>query len=168
MSPRKNHSSLARMVLVAVVAACALHAQKTEFRARVTGATDGDIIKVSQAGSEQKIRLWGIDCPEMNQSFGPQAKKFALDLAAGQTVTVQVLEVDRFKRQVAFVILPDGRNLNHELVKAGYAWWFVRYAKDDKVLEQLESEAKLNKRGMWAGDDPTPPWAHRKQGRGPQ
>ena len=168
MSFRINHSSLVRLVSVSVLAVCVLRAQKTEFSAQVTGLSDGDIIKVNQAGTEKKIRLWGIDCPEMNQPFGPQAKKFTHDLALGKTVTVQVLEVDRFKRQVAFIILPDGRNLNQEIVKAGYAWWFVRYAKDDKVLEQLESEAKLNKRGMWAGDNPTPPWEHRKQGRGPQ
>lgn len=153
---------------MAAVAVCALHAQKTEFTAQVVGVTEGDIIRVNQGGKERNIRLWGIDCPEMNQKFGPQAKKFTQELTAGQTVTVKVLEVDRFKRQVAHIILPDGRNLNHEIVKGGYGWWFVRYAKDDKVLEQLESEAKSNKRGMWAGEYPTPPWEHRKVGRGPQ
>jgi len=80
---------------------------------------------------------------------------------------VKVLEVDNFKRQVAFIVLPDGRNLNHELVKDGYAWWFVRYAKEDSTLEQLEAEARNNKRGLWAADNPTPPWEHRKHKRGP-
>jgi len=162
------HSALVRLVLAASLAVGAGLAQKTEFTAMVTGVTEGDIIRVNHGGKETKIRLWGIDCPEMNQTFGPQAKKFTGDLTAGQTVTLKVLEVDRFKRQVAFVILPDGRNLNHEILKAGFGWWFVRYAKDEKVLEQLESEAKTAKRGLWAQPYPTPPWEHRKQVRGPQ
>jgi hypothetical protein len=31
------------------------------------------------------------------------------------------------------VILPDGRNLNHELVKRGYAWWYRKYASHDRI-----------------------------------
>jgi endonuclease YncB( thermonuclease family) len=39
-------------------------------------------------------------------------------------VTVRVRDVDRYKRTVAEIILPDGRNLNRELVRAGLAWWY--------------------------------------------
>ena len=156
-----------RLLAAAALASCTLPAQKTEFTARVTGIQEGDILKIEHDGAAKKIRLWGIDCPEINQPYASQAKKFVSDLTLNQTVTFQVQEVDRYKRQVAFVILPDGRNLNHELVKAGLAWWFVRYAKQDTAIEKLEAEAKAAKRGLWAGANPTPPWEHRKRERGP-
>ena len=40
-------------------------------------------------------------------------------------------------------------NLNHEIVRAGFAWWYRQYARHDKELERLESEAKGAKRGLW-------------------
>ena len=80
-------------------------------------------------GAAEKIRLWGIDCPESKQPFGTRAKQFTGDLAFGKTVAVRVRDVDRYHRTVAEVILPDGRNLNQELVRAGLAWWYQQYAR---------------------------------------
>jgi endonuclease YncB( thermonuclease family) len=64
---------------------------------------------------------------------------------------------DRYGRTVADVILPDGRNLNHELVKAGYAWWYRKYAPHDRELERLEEEARGAKRGLWSDPHAIPP-----------
>src|SRR5689334_4061345 len=60
---------------------------------------------------------------------------------SAKMVTVQVRDVDRYKRTVAEIILPDGRNLNRELVRAGLAWWYQRYARHGAVLADLEVEA---------------------------
>jgi endonuclease YncB( thermonuclease family) len=76
----------------------------------------------------ERIRLWGIDCPESRQAFGARATQFTGDLAFGKEVSVQVKDVDRYGRTVGVVILPDGRNLNQELVRAGLAWWYRQYA----------------------------------------
>jgi endonuclease YncB( thermonuclease family) len=57
----------------------------------------------------------------MKQAFGTRAKQFTGDLAFGKTVTLRVHDVDRYGRQVAEIILPDGRNLNQEIVRAGFA-----------------------------------------------
>jgi len=54
-------------------------------------------------------------------------------------------------RTRASVILPDGLNLNQELVKQGWCWWYRKYAQGDTVLEGLEQEAR---EGLWA--DPVP------------
>ncbi len=51
-------------------------------------------------------------------------------------------------RTIGEVILPDGRVLNRELVKAGFAWWYRRYAPNDETLAQLEREARRTKRGL--------------------
>ena len=60
------------------------------------------------AGEPQRVRLWGIDCPESHQAFGREVKAVVRD-------------TDRYGRTVGEVILPDGRSLNHELVRAGLA-----------------------------------------------
>jgi micrococcal nuclease len=66
----------------------------------------------------------------------------------GENVVVRPSDRDRYRHIVAEVILPDGRSLNQELLKAGMAWWYRAYSKD-KTLEDLESEARWQKRGLW-------------------
>ncbi len=80
-------------------------------------------------GNGERIRLHGVDCPEKRQPFGNRAKQFTSTLVFGTTVTVQVVDRDRYGRTVGEVLLPDGRSLNRELVKAGFAWWYRRYAR---------------------------------------
>jgi micrococcal nuclease len=81
----------------------------------------------------------------------------------GKEVTVKPRGQDRYQRTVAEVILPDGRNLNHEIVKAGFAWWFRRYAPGDETLERLEKEARQARRGLWVDQQSQiPPWEYRK------
>jgi hypothetical protein len=112
----------------------------------------------------QTIRLNGIDAPEKGQAFGNRAKQFTAELAFGQVVQVIVRDHDRFGRAVADVILPDGSSLNHELVRAGYAWWFRRYSTD-RALQALESEARHARRGLWADAEPVAPWKWRQTQR---
>ena len=50
-------------------------------------------------------------------------------------------------RTLGEVILPDGMNLNQELVKQGWCWWYWKYAPGDTVLEGLEKEAREAKKG---------------------
>ena len=66
------------------------------------------------------------------------------------------------------VLLPDGRNLNHELVRAGFAWWYRKYAPEDETLKQLEQEARAAKRGLWVDAKPIPPWQWRTGKKSPR
>jgi micrococcal nuclease len=68
---------------------------------------------------------------------------------------------DRYGRLIADVILPDGKILNEELLKAGLAWWFRKYSRDER-LAQLESAAKEARYGIWADASPIAPWDYRK------
>jgi micrococcal nuclease len=142
-----------------------LSAHAEEFTGKVVGVSDGDTIKVLRAGKQVRVRLSGIDCPEKRQAFGKRAKRFTSDLVFAKTVTVKVMDIDRYKRIVGEVILEDGTNLNHALVRAGLAWWYQRYAPGDRELERLEKSARENKRGLWADPDPLPPWEFRKRRR---
>ncbi len=102
----------------------------------------------------------GVDCPEKRQAFGKRAKQFTSTLVFGTTVTVQAVDRDRYGRTVGVVLLPDGRSLNHELVKAGFAWMYRRYT-NDQSLSDLEEEARVAGRGLWADAEPVPPWEWR-------
>ncbi len=129
----------------------------------VIGVTDGDTINVLTSDNKPiKVRLYGIDCPEKNQAFGTKAKQFTSELCLKNTVEVKKVDIDRYGRIVGEIFLSDGKSLNRELVRNGFAWWYKKYAPNDTVLEQLEKEAKENKRGLWSDDNPTPPWEFRR------
>ena len=151
-----------RLLLLVAVVAAALLAE--DFTGRVVAITDGDTIKVMHDGAPERIRLWGIDCPEPKQALGTRAKQFTGDLAFGRTVTVRARDIDRYKRTVAEIILPDGRNLNQEFVQAGLAWWYQHYARRELILRDLEQEARGARRGLWVDPNPVPPWDWRRSG----
>lgn len=140
-------------------------AQATTLSGRVVKVTDGDTIQVLVNGKAEKIRLAGIDCPEKKQPFGQAATRHTLKLAAQKIVTVQVETTDRYGRKVAEVFLPEGQSLNRELVRSGYAWWFRKYSTD-QALGDLETEARVARRGLWADSNPVAPWEWRKARRG--
>jgi hypothetical protein len=64
------------------------------------------------------------------------------------------------------VLLSDGTNVNHALVKDGWCWWYRKYAPFNSELEKLESEARAAKKGLWVDLAPIPPWVYRKARRG--
>jgi micrococcal nuclease len=80
----------------------------------------------------------------------------------GNEVTVHTKTRDKYGRTVADVTLLDGTNLNHELVKQGWCWWFRKYAPNDEVLKTLQEEARHHKRGLWVAPNSVSPWEFRK------
>lgn len=136
-----------------------------EFHGKVIAVLDGDTIEVLHTGKAQRVRLAGIDCPEKKQAFGQRAKQATSTLSFGQNVTIQNTGKDRYGRTLAIVILRDGRNLNHELVRQGWCWWYRKYAPGDIDLAKLEQKARETRKGLWADQNPIPPWEWRKGAR---
>jgi endonuclease YncB( thermonuclease family) len=132
-----------------------------DFVGKVIGVTDGDTLTVLREGRPERIRLVGIDAPEHGQPFGTRAKQAASALAFGEEVTVRTIGHDRYGRTLGEVVLPDGRLLNHELVRQGFAWWYRHYSSDQR-LATLEAEARTARRGLWADPEPIPPWEWRR------
>lgn len=132
------------------------------FTGKVVGVSDGDTISVMRGSRAVKVHLHGIDCPEQGQPFGKRAERFTSEWAFRKEVKVQVQTTDRYGRIVGEVILPDGINLNQELVGAGLAWWSRKYAPNDRKLKALEAGARAAKRGLWADKNPIPPWEWRR------
>lgn len=151
-----------RMVMVYASLLCSLASSVyADFFGKVVGVMDGDSIRVMRNGKAEQVRLQGIDCPERKQAFGARAKQFTSEVVFGKDVTVRETGRDRYGRTLGDVNLSDGRTLNHELLKAGYAWWYRQYSKDAR-LGDLEDEARLAQRGLWADPEPVPPWEWRR------
>lgn len=86
---------------------------------------DGDTI----LGGKNRIRIWGIDAPELSDRGGEASRDFLRALVAGKPLTCEVLDRDRYGRRVARCILPDGRDLACEMVRAGHAMDWPRYSR---------------------------------------
>ena len=134
---------------------------KETFSGRVVKIYDGDTIDVLRNGRAVCLRLYGIDAPEKEQPFCRAARKLASELAFRKTVRVDVLGTDQYDRLVGLVYLPYGRILNYELVAAGMAWWYRKYAPNDKAFERLERNARELRLGLWARPNSKPPWEWR-------
>jgi endonuclease YncB( thermonuclease family) len=133
---------------------------------RVVGVSDGDTITVLDGTKTQhKIRLAGIDAPESKQAFGQASKKHLSDLVFGKQVTIDCGKTDRYKREVC-VVLVDGQDANLAQVKAGMAWWYRQYQKEQTPrhraeYEAAESAAKAGRVGLWGDAAALPPWEWR-------
>jgi len=134
------------------------------YEGKVIKVYDGDTLTVKTKDKKiHKVRLARIDCPEKDQSHGEAARKHVSDLVLNQTVSVNVRDTDRYKREVADVVLPGGICLNESLVLQGHAWWYQQYAKDDLKLKGYQDEARAAKRGLWSNDLAMAPWQWRKE-----
>ena len=134
------------------------------FQGKVIAVKDGDTIEVLYEDNPVTIRFAHIDCPEIkkHQPFGQAAKKFTSDICFGQNVIVQNDgKFDQYKRLIAVIINDKNENVNKALVKAGLAWHFLKYSTDTSY-DKLEVIARQSKIGLWADENPIPPWQWRK------
>lgn len=145
-----------------MAAAAALPLAASGWSGRVVRVADGDTLEVLRGRETVRVRLHGVDCPELGQAYGQRARQRTGELAMGRAVEVREVERDRFGRVVAEVLLPGGESLNRKLVAEGLAWWFRDYAPRDVELRLLEEKAREARRGLWADPRPEPPWKWRR------
>ena len=127
----------------------------------VYGVTDGDTLKVRCGEGEQvTIRLGGIDAPEKKMPFGQASKQALSDLCFLQQATITPKTRDRYGRTVADVEC-RGKDAGAEMVRAGMAWVYVKYAKGYEALYPLQEGAKTTRVGLWADPEPQAPWEWR-------
>ena len=132
------------------------HGARDLGRYRVLRVVDGDTIVVDILG---KIRLIGMDTPETVdprrpvQYYGKEASDATTRMALGRLVRVErdVEERDQYGRLLAYIWLPDGKMLNAELVRQGYArvYTFPPNVKYEATFVRLERDARNHDRGLW-------------------
>src|SRR5262245_36035088 len=94
-----------RLLLLAALTLCVAHATRADtITGEVISVTDGDTITVRDANQHRKIRLNGIDAPELDQKFGQEASIHLLDLLFGKQVVVIWSKTDRYDRIIGTVM----------------------------------------------------------------
>lgn len=128
----------------------------------VVRISDGDTISVDMNGTEEKIRMIGVDTPETHhpskpvQCFGRAASEFTKKFIGTQPVRLEADPLndnrDRYQRLLRYVYTPDGKMLNRELVAQGYGFAYTSFPmeKSDE-FQKLEDNARENNLGLWGG-----------------
>lgn len=129
----------------------------------VTRVVDGDTLEVQYARKAYKVRLYGIDAPEKNQSFGQEATNCTRSYLLGKQVTIKAYGTDLYGRALGEVFL-QGRNQNIFLVSLGCAWATPKYLPVGRLQDYLkpQEQARKAKLGLWAKPDPIEPEIWRK------
>lgn len=131
-----------------------------QIQGKVIRVLDGDTIEVLQEQQPVRVRLLNIDAPEKKQPFGRWSTNQLKAILAGQSVTVSYTQTDRYGRILGRVITANGTEANRQQVLKGAAWVYDRYNTDNS-LPALQREAQTQKRGLWADNQPVPPWEWR-------
>lgn len=122
----------------------------------VTDVIDGDTIDVNIDGKEQRIRMIGIDTPELRGSecFSQEAKLQLISLVEGKNVQLMADptqdNIDRYDRLLRYVFV-DGKDINLEMIKTGFAHEYT-YRKaylNQTSYKQAQASAQANSFGMW-------------------
>ena len=146
------------LLILFIFAECAF-----AWNAKIINIHDGDTITALNNNKQIKIRLYGIDAPELGQDFGQRARQVVTTLTYGKNATIDDTGLDKYGRTIGKVWV-DGIDINEILISAGLAWVYKQYCTEQPTCTdwtKREQEAKDKKLGLWAGPNPIPPWEWR-------
>lgn len=130
------------------------------LKGKVVKIADGDTFHLLlEDNSTQKIRLYGIDCPEKRQPYHQVAKDHLSELIFSKYILVVTKGKDQFGRVIG-IAHAGNKIINEEMLRAGLAWHFTRYDQNPE-WSKLEKEAAKKRIGLWKDKFPTPPWKWR-------
>ena len=128
----------------------------------VERVVDGDTIVVKVNDVVEKIRLIGVDTPEvvdprkLVQCFGKEASAKTKEILENQTVRLEddisQGNRDKYGRLLRYVFLEDGTNFNLLLIKEGFAHEYTYRLpyKYQTEFKQAQKDARLQEKGLWA------------------
>ncbi len=127
---------------------------------------DGDTVTVMFPGESKpkRVRLYGIDAPEMDQPGGKEAREALVELIGKKEIAIDSQGTDVYGRTIG-IVLADQQDLCLEMLKLGRVWYYREYAKQRKDYAEAEAKAKEQKLGIWGTESPVAPWTWRKQQR---
>lgn len=149
-------------------------AQTSRHYEVVSGSVyDGDTFRVTDGHQEIKIRLCGIDSPEIDQALGIESRDHLRGLIARGKgrITLVETDTDRYGRTVAEAFIPTGNgdeeiHLNSQMVTDGMAYVYPQYVgscPNGSVIETAEVAARRETIGVWATPNAQKPWEYRRR-----
>lgn len=148
----------------AVLMALALSAGAAQtFTGTVSWVSDGDTLWVVPAagGAPRKLRIDGIDAPEICQAGGPASRAALSALALRRKVQVELRREDDYGRGLARIRL-GAVDLGGEMVRTGQAWSY-RWRHNPGPYADEEAAARRARRGLFADALAELPRAFRKR-----
>lgn len=126
--------------------------------AKVVRVVDGDTLDIDlgdETGPSTRVRLLGIDAPELAAHFGERSHDYLTARSLNQPVTLQLDETetrerDKHGRLLAYVYLPNNECVNESLIRDGMAYAYRTYPHGlSAQFETAERVARSNRNGMW-------------------
>ena len=134
------------------------------IQGEVVNVADGDTFTLIDSNKQRvKVRMYGIDAPERGQGYSNASKKYLSSLLMHKRVTVQIMDVDQYRRVVGLVMLGEV-NVNEAVLSNGFAWHYTAFDNNPNWTT-LEKKARIAKKGLWAERNPQPPWRFRRDRR---
>jgi endonuclease YncB( thermonuclease family) len=133
----------------------------------VVAVHDGDTITLKNESGQKKIRLAGIDAPELSQPYGTESRATLRESVLGKQVQVENTKEDKYGRVVGKLMV-DEQDINLKQVQSGMAWVYREYvkelSKEDRVAYlEAEAQSKAVSAGLWRDSNAVEPWNWRKK-----
>jgi len=144
-------------ILVGVTAEPIKEAESNTSYYLVTNVVDGDTIDVNINGEIKRIRLIGIDAPEVseNECYNNESFEKAKELLLNKKVSLEAdssqEDKDIYNRLLRYVFLEDGANFNLYMIKDGYAleYTYDKAYKYQNEFKTAQDSAKAGNKGLW-------------------
>ena len=145
------------------------------FIAKCIKVYDGDTVTVQKDNGEKlKIRIYGIDAPELKQEYGVEARTRLEYLVLNQEVLVVPIATDRYQRTVAMLATRVNReyrlfvDIGYEMIANGAAWYAGKYCNEEEISECLaykkaQEAAEIIPRGLFERKNIINPEIYRKK-----
>lgn len=134
---------------------------------KVKRIIDGDTFETETG---EKVRLIGINAPEMADIFGQEAKQHLTDLISGTTIDLQADSIskgrDRYSRLLGYVIL-DGKDINKQMISDGFAFAYMKFNfQKANEYKQAQLTSSQKNKGMWsnANEEKVIVWQEKNDG----
>lgn len=151
------------LVLFALLVPQAVAAALQSQTGVVTRVIDGDTVWVKTSASQPplKVRLQGIDAPEICQPGGVQARDALQSQVLGQRVTLTSRAHDGYGRTIAMLHL-QSQDMSRWMVAQGHAWANSHRHGQGIYAAELR-QAKSARRGVFSNTSAEDPRLFRKR-----
>jgi len=146
-----------RYILLLAICFIPLDVQGASLFGKVIEVNSGDVLTISNLKRPVRVKLLGVDAPEMNQAFGDVAKKHLADLILDKSVLVEYSGIASDSSLTGRVLL-NGADIGAQMIRDGAAWFDTNTNRlsgtDRDLYQQSEQAARNERRGLWQQENP--------------
>ncbi|WP_410207871.1 thermonuclease family protein [Fusobacterium sp.] len=115
---------------------------------KVVKVSDGDSFYLKLGKTVYRIRMYGIDAPELYQEHGDESKAYLEKIILNKNINVKVMDEDKYGRKIGKIFYKN-KDVNLQMLESGNAWLYEYYAKGEKKYKKAFEKARKEKIGIW-------------------